>query len=39
MRKPAVFGLVDSCDWLDSTSSALAGGKDADPTFGNSIWR
>ena len=29
---------ICSYDWLDSTSSALSGGKDTDPMFGNLVW-
>ena len=44
MKKQTNCGLsawpcwVHVCDWLDSTSSASAGGKDADPTFGSFVW-
>ena len=30
--------MVHSCGWLDSMSSASAGGKDTDPTFGSLVW-
>ena len=29
---------VRGCDWLDSTSSPLAGGKNADPAFVSLVW-